>query len=139
MPTQPCTGVDNWNKNNKDNNCPSDSNNGQHEAIWNAAQGELDAAGRDATWGMAINSVGRRGQHQMHIHLAQIYPSLASSIAYAHNSLGLAGPFRLDCKLTKKKRLLDKCSILPASATADDFNPRVTCRTALCLAGMCGA
>jgi hypothetical protein len=58
MPATPCTGVENWDNSDGGSGCPG-------ESIWDVAHKELVNAQRDATWGMSINPVSRRGQHQV--------------------------------------------------------------------------
>lgn len=58
MPATPCTGVENWDNSDGGNGCPG-------ESIWDVAHTELVNAKRDAMWGMSINPVSRRGQHQV--------------------------------------------------------------------------
>lgn len=77
-------------------------------------------AQKNGTYGMAINPVQRRGQNQMHVHLAQLFPSLLSTLAYAVNSLRLS-MFYLDCGLQDKAMPLQDCKLL-----ADGVQPNVT-------------
>jgi hypothetical protein len=54
LPSTPCTGIENWNQ----GQCPQ-------EAIWDEGAAILDRSQKGAGWGMAINPVSRRGQHQV--------------------------------------------------------------------------
>jgi hypothetical protein len=56
MPSAPCTGIENWNQ----GQCPQ-------EAIWDEGAAILDRSQKGAGWGMAINPVSRRGQHQVRL------------------------------------------------------------------------
>jgi hypothetical protein len=51
--------VENW------NNPPQHGTGCPGEDIWDHGRDILKGAGKDATWGMAINPVNRRGQHQV--------------------------------------------------------------------------
>jgi len=67
VPAPACTGVEAWNT----AACG-------FEYIWDAAWRLITAAGKDRTKAMAINGQHTRGQHQMHIHVADIQRSLGS-------------------------------------------------------------
>jgi hypothetical protein len=54
MPGKPCSGIESWNT----ARCG-------FEGIWDHAYGLL--AKQSANWGMAINPVSRRGQHQVRV------------------------------------------------------------------------
>ncbi len=54
MPSAPCTGIENWNQ----GKCPK-------EEIWDEGAATLASAKKGHGWGMAINPVSRRGQHQV--------------------------------------------------------------------------
>lgn len=55
LPTQPCSGVENW----YHGGCGG-------EGIWGYSEQLLASAGKTAgKWGMAINPIKRRGQHQV--------------------------------------------------------------------------
>lgn len=56
LPTAACTGVENWD--NPSMGCPG-------EKIWDFGRDQLKS--KDATWGMAINPVSLRGQHQVRV------------------------------------------------------------------------
>jgi hypothetical protein len=58
---------------------------------------------------------------QMHIHLAQPYPSLMASIAHAHHALKLKA-FQLDCGTLTATTRLAKCKV---AQSADSNNPQV--------------
>jgi hypothetical protein len=73
MPSQACVGVENWNSAHG-SGCPG-------EDIWDHGSGLLKQAGKDATWGMAINPVNRRGQHQVRINLNLCCVYLAVCVA----------------------------------------------------------
>jgi len=113
MPADACTGVENWDR----PGCPQ-------EAIWDAAASELDKAGK-AGWGMAINPVNKRGQHQMHVHLAQLYPSLIKTVKYVYHTLlqEKKHTFHLDCDLSQTHKRFDHCKNMTNSATF--FTPLV--------------
>jgi len=115
MPQKPCTGVENWDR----GSCPRDD-------IWDKGQADLDAEGRDGlAWGMAINPVSRRGQHQMHVHVDQVQPTLAASIAYAFHTQQKR-TFNLDCKLSKNKHTMEDCDVFTGQVQpTDNFKPSV--------------
>lgn len=54
MPANPCTGVEHHNK----GGCPG-------ETIWSEGYRLLQGAGQQYTYGMSINPVGRRSEHQV--------------------------------------------------------------------------
>jgi hypothetical protein len=60
MPTAACTGVENWNNPGNHKGCPG-------EDIWDEGRTILKNAGKGAGWGMAINPVSKRGQHQVRL------------------------------------------------------------------------
>jgi hypothetical protein len=53
----------------------------------------------------------------MHVHLAQLFPSLVSTIAYAYNSLALT-EFSLDCGTLTGSTRLYNCALLPKTANS---------------------
>lgn len=55
IPRSPCKGVESWDNRNV---CPGD-------AIWSYGFNELKNAHKQDLYGMAINPVERRGQHQV--------------------------------------------------------------------------
>jgi len=97
MPASACSGIENWNR----AGCPG-------ESIWNEGEQLLTNAKRDALWGMSINPVGRRGQHQMHVHLAEVDKSLMAAIVTGYNTQ--ASRFYLHCGLTNTHKRLDGCT-----------------------------
>jgi hypothetical protein len=56
MPTDPCTGVENWNR----GSCPG-------EDVWDAVWWEVEGAGPGFLGGVAVNPVSRRSQHQVRV------------------------------------------------------------------------
>jgi hypothetical protein len=56
MPTDPCIGVENWNR----ASCPG-------EEMWDAAWWEVEGAGPKFIGGVAVNPVSRRSQHQVRV------------------------------------------------------------------------
>lgn len=69
MPAKPCTGVEHHSV----GDCPG-------EAIWNEAYRLLVGAGKQGKYGMAINPVQRRSEHQMHVHLAEVKSTLRAAV-----------------------------------------------------------
>jgi len=113
MPSGPCTGVENWDR----LPCPK-------EAIWDQGLAEIKNAGKDpSSWGMSINPVSRRGQHQMHVHLGEVQLNVAKAISTGFHQMNKTD-FYLDCGLDNNKRTLEKC-VVHTSGSIDRYNPHV--------------
>lgn len=136
MPTAPCSGIEWWN-NDDYSSAGSKPVTGMHcpgEDVWEVAARVIannPPDGADNHYGMAINPISRRGEHQMHIHIAKVSSSLLASLSYAHNALKLP-TFNLDCGLdpnpplhTPSTRLL-KCRIFFGPMPSGPENPKVT-------------
>jgi len=111
MPATPCTGVENWDNSDGGSGCPG-------ESIWDVAHSELVNAKRDALWGMSINPVSRRGQHQMHVHIAQVDTTLMKAIVDGLNAP--SSLFYVDCSLSGSshgKSRLEGCKYSASKCT----------------------
>jgi hypothetical protein len=64
LPTAACTGVENWDNPKPHTGCPG-------EKIWDFGRDQLKS--KDATWGMAINPVSLRGQHQVRLSSVSVF------------------------------------------------------------------
>lgn len=96
------------------------------ESIWNQGQSDLDSSGKDKlNWGMAINPIFRRGQHQMHIHLAEVQPTLIDNIKYGFGKENRTS-FYLNCGLSDTKRTMEGCKVLPVGSKPDRHTPHVS-------------
>lgn len=65
-------------------------------------------------WGLAINPVHRRGQHQMHVHIGQVFHSLLGAVVYGYHTEKKSS-FELVCTGNK----LDACKFATTSAATN--------------------
>lgn len=106
LPTAPCRGVEEWVR----TSCGK-------ERIWQYAWGLLTTGAQKKATGFGINPTHRRSQHQMHVHVGKIWPSLSGVLDQMKNQP--VNKWRnIKCESTTGKQANKNCVLGPGNLQA---------------------